>query len=118
VPTSRFVTGPPSDPHAPNVTVQWHQLTFLGSQWGAPGLCQCCTLEVCVKDTCEGCQSLNASRVREYSKEINSKGGVLTVDLQLLRNGSMNQVQVQTLREAWRNAAGPVSATSKTLLLD
>ena len=37
-----------------------------------------------------------------FSREIAAGGGVLTVDLQLFRNGSMNAAQVELLREAWQ----------------
>ena len=36
-----------------------------------------------------------------YTAAVNAVGGVLTVDLQLLRNGSMNAQQVAALRAAW-----------------
>ena len=36
-----------------------------------------------------------------YTQAVNGRGGVLTVDLQLLRNGSMNAQQVAILGEAW-----------------
>ena len=103
------MTGPQSDPAAPLVTAQWHTLSYLGPQWAAPGLCQCCGAlagkpsVACCQDTCEGCVALNASYVRAYTKAVNARGGVLTVDLQLLRNGSMDAQQVATLREAWRS---------------
>ena len=103
VPASRFVSGPPSDPTAPNVTAQWHTLSFLGPQWAAPGACVCCTLEICLHSSCDdpGCVPLNASTVSRYTRAVNAVGGALTVDLQLLRNGSMNGEQVALLREAW-----------------
>jgi hypothetical protein len=104
IPRSRFVSGPPSDPTAANVTAQWHTLSFLGPQWAAPGLCVCCKLEVCLHTTCEdpACKPLSAADVGKYTRAVNSVGGVVTIDLQLLRNGSMNAQQVDFLREAWR----------------
>ena len=114
MPRARFVTGPQSDPEAPPVTAPGgtvhtkHTLSYLGP-WAAPGLCQCCSelagkpSVACCQDTCEDCVALNASYVREYTKAVNARGGVLTVDLQLLRNGSMDAQQVATLREAWRS---------------
>ena len=43
-----------------------------------------------------------AQQFGEYSRKVAAGGGVLTVDLQLFRNGSMNADQVALLREAWR----------------
>ena len=93
--------GPQSNPAAQNITAQWHTLSYLGPQWAAPGLCQCCELRACCQPTCAGCDPINASFVGAYTRAVNARGAVLTVDLQLLRNGSMNGQQVQTLRAAW-----------------
>ena len=65
---------------------QWHSLGFIGSFWASPGTTR-----------------YNASALRSYSKAVAAGGGVLTVDLQLLRNGSMNAAQVELIREAWRD---------------
>ena len=87
------------------MTAQWHTLSFLGPQWAAPGACVCCTLEICLHNSCDdpGCVPLNASTISRYTRAVNAVGGALTVDLQLLRNGSMNGEQVALLREAWAN---------------
>jgi hypothetical protein len=74
VPTSRSVDG-----------IQWHTLGYLGNSWAAPGVSR-----------------YNASAMRAYSATVARGGGVLSVDLQLLRNGSMNAAQVALLAEAWR----------------
>ena len=80
--------------------MQWHELTFMGSQWAAPGLCTCsgalapnCSLPTCTP--------FGADNVKIYTQGLNAVGAALTVDLQLLRNGSMNREQVATLRSAW-----------------
>jgi hypothetical protein len=65
---------------------QWHSLGFIGSFWASPGTSR-----------------YNASALRSYSKAVAAGGGVLTVDQQLLRNGSMNAAQVELIREAWRD---------------
>ena len=49
-----------------------------------------------------GTSRYNASALRAYSQEVAAGGGVLTVDLQLLRNGSMNAEQVRLIGEAWK----------------
>ena len=66
-------------------TVQWHALGFLGSTWGAGGL------------------SVNTTQMRLYTQRVQAVGGVVTVDLQLFRNGSLNAEQVAMLSAAWRN---------------
>ena len=72
IPTSRFVNGS-----------QWHELSFLGTAWAAPG------------------ERITADALRTYVRAINAVGGALTVDVQLLRNGSMNAQQVATLAQAF-----------------
>jgi uncharacterized membrane protein len=84
------------------VTVQWHELTFMGSQWASPGLCTCSgTLAPNCSST--GCTGYGADNVKAYTQTLNAVGAALTVDLQLLRNGSMNAQQVETLRLAWND---------------
>lgn len=75
IPTSRSVGG-----------LQWHTLGYLGARWAAAGTSR-----------------YNASMMRDYSQAVASGGGVLTVDLQLFRNGSMNADQVALLAEAWKD---------------
>eukprot|EP01050_Picozoa_sp_SAG11_P001599 SAG11_NODE_71_length_18338_cov_14.752974_3_plen_2964_part_00 len=78
VPTSRWVTSA----EVPNV-VQWHALTFLGQTWGAPGL------------------RVTPKVLRVYTMKVRSVGGVLSVDVQCFRNGSLNADQVSGLAAAW-----------------
>eukprot|EP01050_Picozoa_sp_SAG11_P003682 SAG11_NODE_214_length_12237_cov_15.921486_10_plen_56_part_00 len=52
--------------------VQWHALTFLGQTWGAPGL------------------RVTPKVLRVYTMKVRSVGGVLSVDVQCFRNGSLN----------------------------
>eukprot|EP00035_Acanthoeca_spectabilis_P000819 m.75793 g.75793 ORF g.75793 m.75793 type:complete len:409 (-) comp10449_c0_seq1:161-1387(-) len=98
VPTSRWVTGQ-AVAGGPNVTVQWHSLGFLGSQWAANGTCIC--QGMAPSCTSHGCTHLSPTDIKLYTQEINSVGGVLTLDLQLWRNGSLNAEQVSALSEAW-----------------
>ena len=106
LPHSRWVTGPtarsPPKPFQKTeelTTVQWHQLSFLGSQWAAPGTCNCPGISPNCSAT--GCSEFSPIDLKVYTQSINAVGGVLTVDLQLLRNGSLNRAQVRTLRSAW-----------------
>ena len=111
-PTSRWVTGPAgcdcnlqwcecaSDPPL-NATVQWHSLSFLGPQWGAPGACSCEGFQP--NCSSHGCKPYSVRNLTDYTRAVNAVGGVLTVDLQLLRNGSMNREQVAFIAEAWRH---------------
>ena len=107
LPASRWVVGPtaegPPEPFQLSqalVTVQWHELTFLGSQWAAPGLCTCAGA-LAPNCSATGCTGYGADSVKIYTQSLNEVGAALTVDLQLLRNGSMNPQQVATLRSAW-----------------
>ena len=85
VPRSRWVTAtvPSADGGPRNVTVQWHALAFLGRTWGASGV------------------SISAAQLAEYTRRVRAVGGVISVDLQLFRNGSLNAEQVATLANAW-----------------
>ena len=107
MPRSRWATGPTagSVPMAFQkteelTTVQWHQLSFLGSQWAAPGTCTCSGM-LAPNCSVAGCSEFAPDQLKVYTQSINAVGGVLTVDLQLLRNGSLNQAQVGALRSAW-----------------
>ncbi len=77
VPTARCVNGS-----------QWHTRGYLGANWAAPGL----------RD--------KASYMREYVRAVEAVGGAVTVDLQLLRNGSMNASQVALLASAFGGGSG------------
>jgi len=66
-------------------TAQWHSLGYIGDGWAATGTSR-----------------YNASALRNYSQAVAAGGGVLTVDLQLLRNGSMNADQVALIGTAWK----------------
>lgn len=87
IPASRFVNGS-----------QWHTLSFLGTAWAAPG------------------ERYNASALGEYIGAVNGVGGAVTVDVQLLRNGSMNAAQTAVVgaavREAKMSAAAASAATA------
>ena len=73
VPTAQFVQGS-----------QWHTLGFLGSAWASPGV------------------RYNASALGAYVRAVNAALGAVTVDVQLLRNGSINAQQLAVLTEAFR----------------
>jgi hypothetical protein len=66
-------------------TAQWHSLGYIGDGWAASGTSR-----------------YNADELRNYSQLVAAGGGVLTVDLQLLRNGSMNADQVALIAKAWK----------------
>ena len=78
VPLARFVNGS-----------QWHELSFLGAGWAQPGV------------------RYNASALAAYIASVNAVGGVVTVDVQLFRNGSMNAQQVGVLAAAFAGAGVP-----------
>eukprot|EP00040_Diaphanoeca_grandis_P027230 m.154521 g.154521 ORF g.154521 m.154521 type:complete len:434 (+) comp30893_c0_seq2:45-1346(+) len=98
IPTSRWVVGPAGDGPA-NITVQWHSLGYLGSEWAAPGFCQCAGSQP--DCSVKGCRPLRTEDLKLYTQEVNSVGGVLTIDLQLLRNGSLNAQQASVLASVW-----------------
>jgi hypothetical protein len=93
VPNSRWVTGTvlgaSGDPR--NVTAQWHALAYLGRTWGAAGL------------------SISALHLAEYTRKVQTVGGVISVDVQLFRNGSLNAEQVATLASAWNGSSAAAS---------
>jgi hypothetical protein len=106
-PSSRWAVGPTADSVAKPfqqsqalTTVQWHELTFMGSEWAAPGLCTC-SGALAPNCSAAGCKGYGADNVKAYTQTLNAVGAALTVDLQLLRNGSMNREQVATLGAAW-----------------
>jgi hypothetical protein len=71
VPVDRFVNGS-----------QWHTLSFLGANWAQPGV------------------RYNASALGAYIGAVMARQGAVTVDLQLLRNGSMNFSQAEVIGAA------------------
>ena len=71
IPAGRFVEGS-----------QWHTLSFLGANWAQPGV------------------RYDAATLGTYIRAVNAKLGAVTVDLQLLRNGSMNLSQAQVIGAA------------------
>ena len=107
VPKSRWVTAPtasglpkPFQPSQELVTVQAHELSFMGSQWAAGGLCTC-SGALAPNCSVAGCRPFNWVQLKQYTQRLNAVGAVLTVDLQLFRNGSLNSEQVATLKKAW-----------------
>jgi hypothetical protein len=72
VPATRFVNGS-----------QWHTLSFLGAQWAQAGV------------------RYNASALGSYVRTVNAVGGVVTVDAQLFRNGSINAQQVGVMGQSF-----------------
>lgn len=71
LPAQRFVNGS-----------QWHTLSFLGTAWAQSGV------------------RYSASTLGAYLQGVMAKQGAVTVDLQLLRNGSMNLQQALTIGQA------------------
>lgn len=59
---------------------QWHAITFLGKDWGYPGL------------------RFKYEEVVNYIKGCNNKGGVVTLDICLLRDGSLDIEQKEFLK--------------------
>ena len=52
--------------------------------------------------SCTGCVPHTSAQLRNHSGAVARKQGVITVDVQLLRNGSMNSDQVTVLASAWK----------------
>ena len=61
--------------------VQWHALTFLGNDWGQPGI------------------RFTSEEVADYLSGCNKKGGVVTLDVCLLRDGSLDIKQKDFLKK-------------------
>jgi alpha-L-fucosidase len=59
---------------------QWHAVTFLGKEWGVPGL------------------RFRKDEVVNYVTSCNRKGGVVTLDVCLLRDGSIDAIQKEFLK--------------------
>ena len=81
LPKERFVDGS-----------QWHVLSFLGLpevyyEWGSPAWCA------------PGCK-YSAEYLRDYVSKANQLGGVVSIDVCLLRDGSIDYGQIEILRSA------------------
>ena len=61
--------------------VQWHVVTFLGNNWQEPEL------------------RFSKSQVVDYITKCNAAGGAVTLDVCLLRNGSIDSTQYQFLKD-------------------
>ena len=83
VPAARFVNGS-----------QWHTLSFLGEAWAAGGV------------------RYNATYLADYVRAVNAVGGVVTVDAQLFRNGSINAAQVAVIGAAFAAAEARAAAAN------
>jgi len=60
--------------------VQWHVLSCLGPGWAAPGL------------------KYSADQLVDYVSAVNAAGGVVTIDVALFRDGSIDAQQLATLK--------------------
>lgn len=69
IPSSRYVDGE-----------QWHLLSYLGTNWGQPGT------------------RLKKQALADYIHAVNAVGGVVSVDLMLYRDGSLDRSQVEVMR--------------------
>ena len=67
--TGRFLKG-----------AQWHILTFLGDNWGRPGV------------------KLSKDELARYVWNVGKRGGVVTIDALLYRDGSLDRSQLETLK--------------------
>lgn len=70
LPHGRFIKG-----------VQWHAMTFLGKDWGEPG------------------SRYDEDQLKNYLQECNKRGGVVTFDISLMRNGSLDEQQKALLKK-------------------
>ena len=69
MPTGRFIEGE-----------QWHILSYLGNRWGGPG----CTY--------------SKLDLRDYVFEVHRRGGVVSIDVILFRDGSLDRSQIELLK--------------------
>lgn len=69
MPTSRFINGE-----------QWHILSYLGEWWGDPGT------------------KYSKQDLRDYVFEVHRRGGVVSIDVILFRDGSLDRSQIEILR--------------------
>lgn len=63
---------------------QWHILSYLGTGWGHPG------------------SQYTKRELREYVFDVAQRGGVVSVDVLLFRDGSLDRSQVEMLKEIRR----------------
>jgi hypothetical protein len=63
---------------------QWHILSYLGTGWGHPGT------------------QYSKREIREYVFDVAQRGGVVSIDVLLYRDGSLDRSQVELLREVRR----------------
>ncbi len=59
---------------------QWHILSYLGDRWGAPG---------CAYSKCD---------LGDYVFEVHRRGGVVSIDVILFRDGSLDRSQIELLK--------------------
>lgn len=59
---------------------QWHILSYLGDRWGAPG-----------------CR-YSKSELSDYAFEVHRRGGVVSIDVLLYRDGSLDRSQIEVLK--------------------
>lgn len=68
--------------------VQWHILSFLGNEWGAPGL------------------RYKPDYMSEYIRKCNAVGGVVTIDICVYRDGTIEKSHLECLRGISRRLKG------------
>ena len=59
---------------------QWHVLTFLGSDWGKPGV------------------RLSKKELAQYVGTVNRLGGIVTIEMTLYRDGALDRSQLETVK--------------------
>jgi len=59
---------------------QWHILSYMGSGWGQPG------------------SQYSKRNLAEYVFDVNRRGGVVSIDVMLYRDGSLDRSQVEVLK--------------------
>jgi hypothetical protein len=63
---------------------QWHLLSYLGTGWGQPG------------------SQYSKRELREYVFDVTQRGGVVSIDVLLFRDGSLDRSQVEILKDVRR----------------
>ena len=63
---------------------QWHILSYMGTGWGHPGT------------------QYSKRELREYVFDVTQRGGVVSIDVLLFRDGSLDRSQVEILKEVRR----------------
>ena len=101
IPARRFVTD-----QKRAASAQWHTLSHLGWNWARAGSCNC---SVTTAANCSDprCGPYTAKAVGEYCSAVARVGGVVSIDVRLLRNGSLDAEQATLLRSAWQAAHLP-----------